>query len=217
MSVLTFDIETVRRFNNLEDADPETQKNWKIVSKSKHEGLDNEHGETYKQYAGIYPEFGKICCISWSLNGQSPESAYGDDEGTVLEEFLAQLPDLVTVVGHRIKQFDVPWINIAGVRYNMRVLHIFKMYGTKPWELDFVDTWEVWKNGNFSSVPVASLPTICNVLGIPTPKDDIDGSQVGEVYWTEGESGLERIKTYCEKDVDRTFKVYKKMIDLNMI
>jgi len=36
-------------------------------------------------------------------------------------------------------------------------------------------------------------------FGIPSPKDDIDGSEVGRVYWEE--DNLERIAIYCEKDV----------------
>jgi len=44
---------------------------------------------------------------------------------------------------------------------------------------------------------------------VPTPKDDIDGSMVGEVYWKEKD--LARIVTYCQKDVVTVAQVYLRM------
>ena len=50
---------------------------------------------------------------------------------------------------------------------------------------------------------------LAHTLGIQTPKDDIDGSMVWEVYWKE--KNLERIITYCQKDVVTVAQVLLRM------
>src|SRR5690606_27075944 len=69
--------------------------------------------------------------------------------------------------------------------------------GKKPWEITHLDTMELWKFGDYKHF--TSLKLLCKILTIPTPKDDIDGSQVAEVYYKEKD--IDRIIVYCEKDV----------------
>ncbi len=69
--------------------------------------------------------------------------------------------------------------------------------GKKPWEVRHLDTMELWKFGDYKHYTSLSLLTA--VFDIPTPKDDIDGSMVGHVYWIDKD--LERIVIYCQKDV----------------
>jgi hypothetical protein len=66
---------------------------------------------------------------------------------------------------------------------------------------------ELWKFGDYKSF--ASLNLLAYTLGIPTPKDDIDGSQVGDAYWSRNE--LSRIVEYCQKDVVTVAQVYLRM------
>jgi hypothetical protein len=74
---------------------------------------------------------------------------------------------------------------------------ILDIAGKKPWEVPHLDTMELWKFGDFKSY--TSLELLATAFNIPTPKDDIDGSMVWKVYWQE--KNLERIATYCQKDV----------------
>jgi hypothetical protein len=66
---------------------------------------------------------------------------------------------------------------------------------------------ELWKFGDFKSY--TSLNLLAHVLGIPTPKDDIDGSMVGQVYWESKD--LRRIAQYCQKDVITLAQIYLRL------
>jgi 3'-5' exonuclease len=66
---------------------------------------------------------------------------------------------------------------------------------------------EMWKFGDYKNY--TSLNLLAHTLGIPTPKDDIDGSMVWEVYWRE--HNLERIVTYCQKDVVTAAQVFLRL------
>jgi hypothetical protein len=84
---------------------------------------------------------------------------------------------------------------------------ILQLFGKKPWEVQHLDTMELWKFGDYKNF--TSLDLLANVFEIPTPKDDIDGSQVARVYYDE--NNVERIKDYCEKDVVTLINVFRKM------
>ena len=70
------------------------------------------------------------------------------------------------------------------------------LFGKKPWEIPHLDTLELWKFGDYKHY--TSLKLLTSILGIPSPKDDIDGSEVANVYYKE--KNLQRIVDYCEKD-----------------
>ncbi len=73
----------------------------------------------------------------------------------------------------------------------------FDSAGKKPWEIKHIDTMELWKFGDYKNY--TSLELLTHIFNIPTPKDDIDGSQVARVYYFDED--MERIVKYCEKDV----------------
>jgi hypothetical protein len=83
---------------------------------------------------------------------------------------------------------------------------ILDIAGKKPWEVCHLDTMELWKFGDYKSF--TSLNLLAAIFDIPTPKDDIDGSKVWQVYWEE--NNLERIVTYCQKDVLTVAQIFKK-------
>lgn len=155
--------------------------------------------------AGIYAEFGKIVCISFGMmmEGQFRiKSFYGDDENKVLRDFAELLEtrfsskDLL-LCAHNGKEFDFPYISRRMLINSIPLPEILDLAGKKPWEVQHLDTMELWKFGDYKNY--TSLETLAAVFDIPTPKDDIDGSQVGKVYWEEKD--LERIAIYCQKDV----------------
>ena len=81
------------------------------------------------------------------------------------------------------------------------------LFGKKPWEIPHLDTMEMWKFGDYKHY--TSLKLLTKILGIPSPKDDIDGSEVGKVYYKEKK--IDRIIKYCEKDTIAVAQVLLKL------
>ena len=155
--------------------------------------------------AGIYAEFGKVVCISFGMlidGNFRIKSFYGDDEKALLTAFANLLERKFSskeflLCAHNGKEFDFPYLSRRMLINGMSLPEILDLAGKKPWEVPHLDTMELWKFGDFKNY--TSLELLTAVFDIPTPKDDIDGSQVGEVYWQEKD--LERIVKYCQKDV----------------
>ncbi len=167
---------------------------------------DSETPESIYRQAGIYAEFGKIICISCGYFSEGRKlrikSFYGDDEKIVLNDFCELLRKFFTrndklLCAHNGKEFDFPFLARRMVVNRIKLPTVLDTSGKKPWEVNHLDTMELWKFGDYKSF--TSLLLLANILGIRTPKDDIDGSMVWEVYWKE--KNLERIVTYCQKDV----------------
>ena len=118
-----------------------------------------------------------------------------------------------TLCGHNIKEFDIPFICRRTLINGLALPQIFQISGKKPWEISFIDTLELWKFGDFKNYTALKLLTA--VFGIPTPKDDIDGSQVATVFYKEND--IERISLYCQKDVLATAQVFLKLNGLELI
>ena len=139
------------------------------------------------------------------------KSFSGDDEKKLLEEFgeIFNRPKLRDVIlcAHNGKEFDFPYIARRMLINQIEIPTILQLFGKKPWEIQHLDTMELWKFGDYKNY--TSLDLLANVFEIPTPKDDIDGSQVARVYYDE--NNIERIKEYCEKDVITLINVFRKM------
>jgi len=65
----------------------------------------------------------------------------------------------------------------------------------------------IWKFGDYKHF--TSLKLLTKVLGVPSPKDDIDGSEVAHVYYVE--NNIDRIITYCEKDVIAVAQIFLRL------
>lgn len=206
--VLVLDIETIPAFPSYTDL-PE---HWKMLWEKKAAILKKESDQSAADIynrAGIYAEFGKIICIScgyYSSSGNEYifkiKSFYGSDEYMLLKEFCQMLdksfdnPDSL-LCAHNGKEFDFPFIARRCLILGIPIPKILQIGGKKPWEIRHIDTMDFWKFGDYKSY--TSLELLAAVFNIPTPKDDIDGSQVWKVFWQDND--LERIKNYCEKDV----------------
>lgn len=229
-NILFIDIETVSEFAAYESLSSEMKEFWKSKSRfwMKNEGYQEEDlPELYQQKAGIYAEFAKVVCISAGIiytkdnkNQLRIKSFFGDDEKQVLENFSDLLnsnfnkPDKNKICGHNIKEFDIPFLSRRMLINGVKLPEILNIAGKKPWEvMHLVDTMELWKFGDFKNY--TSLALLATVLGIKSPKDDIDGSMVGRVYYDEHD--LDRIVTYCEKDVKTVAQIYLKMNYLPLI
>jgi uncharacterized protein YprB with RNaseH-like and TPR domain len=217
-TILFLDIETVPQFPMFEKAEESYQKLWEEKAKFM---LKDEHDTPASVFdrAGIFAEFGKIVCISVGMINQRGtmrelriKSYAGDDEQALLNEFAEMLRKHFNghehlLCGHNGKEFDFPYIARRMVIHGVRIPKILDISGKKPWEIAHLDTMHMWKFGDYKHY--TSLKLLAHVFGLPTPKDDIDGSQVAGVYWEE--KNLDRIVTYCEKDVVTLIQVFLKM------
>jgi hypothetical protein len=130
------------------------------------------------------------------------KSIYNDDEEKVLREFSDLLENYYSgaqklLCGHNIKEFDIPFLARRILIKGLPIPKKMRLFGKKPWETPLLDTLELWKFGDYKHY--TSLKLLTEILGIASPKDDIDGSQVRNVYYDEKD--LVRIADYCEKDV----------------
>ena len=216
-NVLFLDIETVPMFASHEDVPEHWQTLWAKKADTLKKGEEDTAASIYSR-AGIYAEFGKIICISVGVfkyaDGKEQfrlKSFFGDDEKQLLVDFADMLrkffnKDVYRIGGHNVKEFDIPYIARRMVINGVHLPTMLDISGKKPWEIVHLDTMEMWKFGDFKSY--TSLVLLAASLGIPTPKDDIDGSMVHEVYYKE--KNLERIVVYCQKDVLTVAQVFKK-------
>ena len=211
-NIMFFDIETVSGVSSYEQLSPAMQHLWDKKSQSRiTETLWSS--ELYSQKAGIYAEFGKIICIvCWYYNNNNElitKSFASDDEYTLLSEFfalLSQYPQYI-LCGHNAKEFDIPYTCRRWVIHRLILPPQLSIRDKKPREIAHKDTMEMWKFGDYKAY--TSLALLCEILGIDTPKDDIDGSQVSTVYRQDHD--LDRIVQYCIKDVIATARVYEKL------
>lgn len=218
--VLFLDIETVPMQQHYEDLSDAMQRLWNKKAGQLKTEKESTPKELYGR-AGIYAEFGKIIVISvgyFNGNDFRLKSFYGDDEKILLEEFAEMLnrhyyntDDLLCA--HNGKEFDFPYIARRMVINGIELPVILQIAGKKPWEVKHLDTMELWKFGDFKSY--TSLDLLTTIFNIPTPKDDIDGSMVGNVYWEE--KNLERIKNYCQKDVLAIAQLMRRFLNQTLI
>ena len=212
--VLFLDIETVPQYGVWEDLSQQEQNLWDKKTKRQRDD-DVEASDFYLDRGGIMAEFGKIICISIGMMEKNEKlkikSFYNDDEKQLLLEFgeLFNSPRMRDVIlcAHNGKEFDFPWIARRYLINGMQPPSPFQLYGKKPWEIMHIDTMELWKFGDYKSF--VSLELLAHVFGIPTPKDDIDGSMVSSIYYIEKD--LFRIVQYCEKDVLTLANIFRRM------
>jgi uncharacterized protein YprB with RNaseH-like and TPR domain len=218
-NILFLDIETVPQYHDYSELPEEWRKLWEHKSSFLIRNKEDETPDSIYNRAGIYAEFGKIVCIACGIiTGGGDEkklvikSFYGDDEKQLLSRFSEMLGKWAVdyskfLCAHNGKEFDFPYLCRRLVVNSLPVPPLLQLAGKKPWEVNHIDTMELWKFGEFKSY--ASLNLLAHTLGIPTPKDDIDGSRVWEVYWKE--KNLDRIVTYCQKDVITLTQVFLRM------
>ena len=221
--VLFIDIETVPVAPSYEAMEPAGKALWD--KKSKQIKTPEQNPEDVYERAGIYSEFGKVICISvGGISKKDPvslklKSFYGKDEKTLLSDFSSMLRGFTkthteaTLCAHNGKEFDYPYLARRMVINGLPIPGMLDNSGKKPWEVKLLDTMELWKFGDYKNY--TSLELLTSVLGIATPKDDIDGSMVAGIYYVEDD--IERIVRYCEKDVLAVAQVLLRFMRIPMI
>jgi hypothetical protein len=221
-NILFLDIETVPLVPGYDMLTEAMQKEWnrkaKFLKSSDGQPMDN--ALLFSDRAGIFSEFAKVVCISfgsfhkhddfWRLRLKSivnnDEKILLKDFCEVVTRFASRYTDL-RFCGHNIKEFDIPFLCRRMIINDLGLPECMQLQGKKPWEISHLDTLEMWKFGDHKHFTALSL--LAEVLGIPSPKDDMDGSMVGPVYWQEHD--LPRIATYCMQDVLTSAKVFLKL------
>ena len=204
-NVLFLDIETVPLFANFSELDDTEKQLWE--QKTNYQRKDEFTPEEFYDRAGIWAEFGKIICISvgyFVFKGDVRSfraTSFHGEEDAILNEFKALLETHFNKAHHLLcahngKEFDFPYIARRMIINKIDIPFKLNLFGKKPWEVAHLDTLELWKFGDYKHY--SSLQLLTTILGISSPKDDIDGSEVAKVYYKE--KNLGRIVKYCEKD-----------------
>lgn len=214
--VLFLDVETVPEQPSFENLSQETQTLWDLKTQNSRKP-EVSPSEFYER-AGIWAEFGKIICISAGYftfkkgERQFRVTTFFGDEKKLLQDFANLLnthfnhPHHV-LCAHNGKEFDFPYIARRMIINQIAIPSKLNLFGKKPWEIAHLDTMEMWKFGDYKNF--TSLRLLTHVLGIPTPKDDIDGSEVGHTYYVLND--IDRIIKYCEKDTIAVAQILLRM------
>jgi 3'-5' exonuclease len=214
--ILFLDIETVPLYPNFNDLDETSKQLWE--QKTKYQRKEDYTPEEFYDRAGIWAEFGKIICISvgfFKMKGDERNfrvTSFHGEEKQILGEFKTLLETHFKkpqhlLCAHNGKEFDFPFIARRMIIQGIDIPFKLNLFGKKPWEVPHLDTLELWKFGDYKTF--TSLKLMAHVLGIPSPKDDIDGSQVRDVYYEEND--MDRIISYCEKDTITVAQILLKL------
>lgn len=215
-NILFLDIETVPENENFSELETDWQELW--AQKTQYLRKDEHTPEDFYEKAGIWAEFGKIICISvgyFTIKNDCRNfrvtSFFGDEKKILLDfsNLINQHFNLAKhlLCGHNCKEFDIPFIARRMIINQISLPNKFNLFGKKPWEIPHLDTLELWKFGDYKHF--TSLHLLTKILGIPTSKDDIKGNEVAQVYYIE--KNIDRIITYCEKDVIAVAQVFLRL------
>jgi 3'-5' exonuclease len=222
-NLLVIDIETVPAYPTFEALPDRFKPLWeKKASQLLRNNEDLSPAQLYEQKAGIFAEFGKVIVIGVGHFKLEQEQLFlrvkalaGHDEAKLLLSFrkIIERFSNVRLVGHNSKEFDIPYIARRMLVAGIELPNALQLSDKKPWEIPHVDTMQLWRFGDYKNF--TSLALLAALFDLPTSKDDIDGSQVQHVYYQE--NNLERIATYCAKDVALTAQLYLRLQNLPIL
>ncbi|QLE01231.1 3'-5' exonuclease [Galbibacter sp. BG1] len=215
-NILFLDIETVPEHPGFEDLSEETKELW--THKTQYQRKEEFTAEEFYDRAGIWAEFGKIICISvgyFTFKGENRAfrtTSFHGEEDAILREFKNLLESHFSepyklLCGHNAKEFDFPFIARRMIIHGIQLPSKLNLFGKKPWEIPHLDTMELWKFGDYKHF--TSLKLLTNILNIPSPKDDIDGSMVYNVFYKDKD--IDKIINYCEKDVVAVAQIFLRL------
>jgi 3'-5' exonuclease len=224
-NLLLIDIETVPQHPTFDLLNDDWKKLWEEKTQRSLPDFTTP-AEFYPQRAGVMAEFAKIVCISIGYFAKQEgklqlrlKSFFGDDEKKLLQDFIATINIMEaknnkwSFAGHNIKEFDIPFICRRLLINDLPIPVYLDFQNMKPWDTNTVDTFQYWRFGDYKNY--TSLKLLAAALGVPSPKDDIDGSMVAAVYWEE--KNLQRIAIYCQKDVVTTGNIILRFKNMELL
>lgn len=222
--LIIIDIETVSEQSRYSELDEDWQKLWaEKTERSRPPELSAE--DFYPMKAGVMAEFSKIVCISMGYFLREEQlkmrvkSWFGHEEKNILNGFLDTMTRIQKntrnwhFAGHNIKEFDIPFICRRMLVNGIPIPSFLDFQNMKPWETNIVDTFQFWRFGDYKNY--TSLKLLAAALKVPSPKDDIDGSMVGKVYWEDND--VNRIAVYCQKDVVTVANIFLRFNDMPLV
>lgn len=223
---LIIDIETVSGNENVEKLPPALQKHWERKAGFIRNPEEKAPDELYYDRAAIYAEFGKIIVIGMGfyheVKGKPAlrvKTIASKNEKKLLTEFKNFIEskfdqDHLKLCAHNGKEFDFPYLCRRMLINDIKIPWSLNMTGKKPWEVNHIDTMELWKFGDWKSF--TSLDLLTTIFEIPSSKKELDGSMVTKTYYEE-KDGLKKIEEYCQKDVVATAQLYLRLNNLPLI
>jgi uncharacterized protein YprB with RNaseH-like and TPR domain len=220
--ILFLDIETVPQWESFDQLTVEAQELFAL--KTQYQRKEEYTPAQFYERAGIWAEFGKIVCISVGYFTRSDEQrsfrtrSFHGEERIILQEFSELLEEHFSsrdhlLCAHNGKEFDFPYIARRMIILGIELPGKLNLFGKKPWEVPHLDTMELWKFGDYKHY--TSLKLLTQILGIESPKDDIDGSQVRNVFYNDKD--IHRIANYCERDVVAVAQVFLRLRNENLL
>jgi hypothetical protein len=206
-NILFLDIETVRIKDDFKDLDLILQNLWKEKTIRKREKRCSP-AEHYSNKAGVMAEFAKIICISvgYLFKGKKGrcfriKSFYGKEEKQILSNFNNLLSSEFNHQNHQLcahngKEFDFPFIARRTLINGLKLPKILDVSAKKPWEVNHLDTMELWRFGDYKNY--TSIKLLSALFNIPRSNDDMNRDQLADVYYKE--QNLEKIKIFCQKE-----------------
>ena len=215
-NILFLDIETVPENAYFTELDTEMQVLYE--QKTQYQRKEEFTAEEYYDRAVIWAEFGKMVCIWVGFFNNKNDvrnfrvTSFFGEEKKILTDFNNLLNNHYNqpqhlLCGHNAKEFDIPFLARRMIINQITIPNKLNLFGKKPWEIPHLDTLELWKFGDYKHY--TSLKLMCKILNIPSPKEDIDGSQVGHVYYVD--KNIDRIITYCEKDTIAVAQIFLRL------
>ncbi len=229
---LFFDIETAGQAETPAGLEPRLSNLWSDRANYLREHLSAKYPDNlgksdealFIEKAALQAEFGKIVCISFgkvkfdeSGDPIAQIVSYTGTEDEILHQSLKLINGLsksgIKLIGHNIKRFDVPFICKRAFIKGHEIPQILQVWDKKPWETSLVDTSELWSFGAWQE-GFTSLDLLTAVLGVPSPKDDINGSEVHSNFYA---GNIEKIREYCQRDVIALIQIIIKLSSLNQL
>ncbi|SOD14884.1 3'-5' exonuclease [Pedobacter xixiisoli] len=220
-NVFIIDIETVPQKEKFEELPPHLRELWD--QKSRYQRKEDQTANEFYEKAGIWAEFGKIVCISIGIYHLESKEVHlrvrsfaHDDEKVILKELISLLNKQsknLQLCAHNGKEFDFPYLCRRMLINGLPIPSHLEIAGKKPWEINHIDTMELWKFGDYKNF--TSLNLLAAIFDLPTPKNDIDGSKVKNVYYQDKD--LARIEKYCQNDVITTAQLFLRFKGLPII
>jgi predicted PolB exonuclease-like 3'-5' exonuclease len=223
-NLLYFDVETAALYPTLETMYEENYRLYHLWMKREeyYKGAypalaDLDSLSIYKQKAGLEPEFSRVVCVSFGTFTEDGDQKYvsfsGNDEKEILNKankvFNNAMAKGWKLCGHNIKGFDVPCLGKRMIYNGINPSGNLQIWDKKPWEVPYMDTSDIFAFGSWMHQKYLSLDLLTCSLGIDSPKDDMDGSKVNDVFWIDGD--FEKIELYCEADVRAVMTVMEKI------
>lgn len=219
-NILFIDIETVSQESHLDLLDKRLKKLW-LKKASYLQNTDNLSDEDfYLKRASIYAEFGKIICIGiggiFFDDNQEPtlriKMIRGETEKDILEQFKTIIEKHkaganLMLCAHNGKEFDFPYICRRMLVNGISLPRILQVSGRKPWEINHLDTLDLWKFGDYKHY--TPLDLLACIFNLPECKAETSGEQINHIYYVE--KNTSRIEEYCAEDVKVLTQLYMKM------